>query len=488
MASKFGGIAVDESAPKKSKFGGIAVSEPAAAPATATTQPETQPYQRQASWGEVARGAPYRAAAGLTDLILNTPENLLNLGKMAYGTAVTAAGRPDLAPTVTAPTTPVTTALQTTGAIGYPQISDKELTTGQRIADIGLQSAFLAPVGGGPNALRSIALGGGAGTVGQATTEATGSPLLGLTAAVLTGKTPKGKVTGATAIEDLKTQSDALRTQMYATGQTFDPTALKQSVKSGVESATPEFPVGGAGVPNTQAALDQIDRLIATGAQVRIDQLEHVNSLLNDAVRAGGRDKIYALKAKEKLNAFALALGGETGALWKAARELETKQFRSQDIKDIVASAEKSDKATSSVIRKEFQKINDDKNEMGLYTPEQQAIIKQIADGTVTQKTLEFIGKMAPKSVGYQRILSLLGFGGAATYLGGPVGTGAVLTAYGVGAGARGAANQLAKSRVNMLDELIRGGQMPQTISIPQQLRPTVVPSANFLLQQQGQQ
>jgi len=44
-----------------------------------------------------------KGAAGFVDSILNTPENLANLGKMAYGTAATALGRPDLAPDVHSP-------------------------------------------------------------------------------------------------------------------------------------------------------------------------------------------------------------------------------------------------------------------------------------------------------------------------------------------------------------------------------------------------
>lgn len=44
-----------------------------------------------------------KGAAGFADSIINTPENVMNLGKMAFGTAATAVGRPDLAPDVKAP-------------------------------------------------------------------------------------------------------------------------------------------------------------------------------------------------------------------------------------------------------------------------------------------------------------------------------------------------------------------------------------------------
>lgn len=44
-----------------------------------------------------------KGAAGFADSITNTPENIWNLSKMAYGTGATMLGRPDLAPEVSAP-------------------------------------------------------------------------------------------------------------------------------------------------------------------------------------------------------------------------------------------------------------------------------------------------------------------------------------------------------------------------------------------------
>lgn len=153
-----------------------------------TTQ--TQPYQRQpASWGEVIQGAPYRAVAGLTDLIVNTPENIANLAKMGYGTAVTMAGHPELAPEVTAPTTPVTTALETTGAYGYPQIAGKQLTPAQRITDVALQSSLFGinPAQTFRQIPANMLVAGTAGGTGQAVTEATGSPTAGVLTSLAVG-------------------------------------------------------------------------------------------------------------------------------------------------------------------------------------------------------------------------------------------------------------------------------------------------------------
>ena len=122
---------------------------------------------------------------------------------------------------------------------------------------------------------------------------------------------------------------------------------------------------------------------------------------------------------------------------------------------------------------------------MKLYTPEQQDIIKQIADGTATQKTFELIGKMAPKGFTWQKIAGLLGVSG----FGGAPGAGAALAAYGTGAAARGAANMLATRQVNMLDELIRGGKLPQQIQFAPSTSRLFPAGVNVLANQlQGQQ
>ena len=58
-----------------------------------------------------------KGTAGLADSIINTPENLVNLGKMGFGTAATALGRPDLAPNVEAPNNLVANAGRKVGLI-----------------------------------------------------------------------------------------------------------------------------------------------------------------------------------------------------------------------------------------------------------------------------------------------------------------------------------------------------------------------------------
>lgn len=151
--------------------------------------------RKTASTMDIITSAPYKAVAGAADIFLTAPQNVANLAKMGYGTAVTAMGRPDLAPEVTAPRQPVAELFERAGLIKQPQ---GETTPFQRVLDVGIQGATGALMGGAP-AIRAAAptlagqtraamgvatTGAGAGATGQAVTEATGEPLYGTAASM----------------------------------------------------------------------------------------------------------------------------------------------------------------------------------------------------------------------------------------------------------------------------------------------------------------
>lgn len=159
----------------------------AAIPTSGVPGPRTQ---QRASTMDVITSAPYKAVAGAADIFLTAPENIANLAKMGYGTAVTAMGRPDLAPTVTPPRQPVSELFQRAGLIRQPE---GETTPFQRGLDVAIQGATGALLGGAP-AIRAAAptlagqgraaagmatMGATAGGAGQAVTEVTGEPLYG---------------------------------------------------------------------------------------------------------------------------------------------------------------------------------------------------------------------------------------------------------------------------------------------------------------------
>ena len=145
---------------------------------------------KPASTLDVATSAPYKAIAGTADMFLNAPQNLINLGKMAYGSVGTELGGAkflgsQFAPDITPPPNFATNALTRLGLIR----ETPNMTPGQRVLDVGLQSATGALL----NPARSLSeLGSTAaknflgGTAGQTVSEVTGNPLLGLTTAMAT--------------------------------------------------------------------------------------------------------------------------------------------------------------------------------------------------------------------------------------------------------------------------------------------------------------
>lgn len=195
--------------------------EPAANPFAqyAAPPPSGVPGPRQPpSTLDVVTSAPYKAIAGAADLFLTAPQNVANLAKMAYGTAVTAAGYPALAPEVTAPRQPVTEAFTRAGLIKPTE----GMTTGQRFIDVGLQAATggaISPAASlrevGASALKGLA----AGTAGQATTEVTGSPVAGMAVAMATPAAMVSATQAKQARLQAQQQQNAVRDLTIRQGQ-----------------------------------------------------------------------------------------------------------------------------------------------------------------------------------------------------------------------------------------------------------------------------
>lgn len=181
---------------------------------------EQERLSQPPSWSDVMRNVAPQVVAGTADLMLNTPANVANLAKAAYGTAVTSLGgempkdpqeayrqqlRANLfqltggnlgepipytsgvaaAPEVEIPANTATDYFKEQGFIKDLQ----NMTPQQRIASTAAQAALGSVVGGGGGATqfaRNVLTGATAGGAGQAVTEATGSPVAGLATSVLT--------------------------------------------------------------------------------------------------------------------------------------------------------------------------------------------------------------------------------------------------------------------------------------------------------------
>lgn len=125
-----------------------------------------------------------RVPVGIAESFAQFPENVANLAKMGYGAAMTAAGKPELAPTVEAPPARIEQFLTQQGALKPLE----GMTPSQRILSAGIQGAaagMLQPVQGikqlGANVLKGLVAGG----AGEGVTQATGSELAGLATAMV---------------------------------------------------------------------------------------------------------------------------------------------------------------------------------------------------------------------------------------------------------------------------------------------------------------
>jgi hypothetical protein len=174
--------------------------------APATQQAEIPSPRKPPPTIDVATSAPYKAVAGLADMFYGAPQNVVNLAKMGFGTAVTAAGYPEFAPEVTAPPQPTAEAFRRMGLIKPTE----NMTTGQRLLDVGLQAAT-GGVMGPASSLRAVGggavKGGVAGLAGQTTAEVTDSPVAGLAVSMAT---PAG-ITSAAQAARARGQADQAR-------------------------------------------------------------------------------------------------------------------------------------------------------------------------------------------------------------------------------------------------------------------------------------
>lgn len=175
-----------------------------------------------------------KGVAGVVDLLLNTPTNIANLGVSGAGLAAQAAGYPEAAERLAGYITPQPNYAQRLfEKVGAIDKSAEPTTRTERILGAGSQAAggsMFDPAAGAsfirtvvPSILGSVA--------GQATTEATGSPLAG---ALTSLATPAGVSYGAGAAtrkvnqlaqqKALREPSDAITTAGMERGYVLPPT------------------------------------------------------------------------------------------------------------------------------------------------------------------------------------------------------------------------------------------------------------------------
>lgn len=224
------------------------------------------------SWGSVLGMAPVKAAVGFADQVINTPENLYELGQVAYGTGATMLGRPDLAPEVNPTPSRLTNFMEEQNF--FPNMENA--TPEQKVTDIAIQGATLglaSPASGLRQLATNVSIAMLSSAAGEKTAQVTGSPLAGLAVSVGTGA-------GASAIPGLQSQKRI----MEATNKYRNET-LKAAQNKGYVVVTEDRIADFADRPKLIQMADEVNQTITNNIAKEAVGLPRNASITPDGLR-----------------------------------------------------------------------------------------------------------------------------------------------------------------------------------------------------------
>jgi len=269
----------------------------APAPAPALAKPAKPAGPKRPSTLDVAISAPYKALAAIPDAIYGAPQNIYNLGKAAFGTAATAFGRPDLAPEVQEPSTPVTNFLRQQGLIR----DTNNMSAGQQVLDTTLQAltgGALSPAQSVRQASVNALWAGMGGFAGETTSQVTGSPLAGMAVGVALPSAITARQQKIVAARDTANAQNAVRDATFRAAQAEGYAVPPGNVKPNMVNRALEQAAGKTELQQIAAAKNQkvTDKLARRA--VGIGETDELTPDTMKAVRAEAAAKGYAPVAK----------------------------------------------------------------------------------------------------------------------------------------------------------------------------------------------
>jgi hypothetical protein len=212
--------------------------------------------------------------------------------------------------------------------------------------------------------------------------------------------------------------------------------------------------------PDSTAALNKI---LKSKGELTLTEVETLRKVANDAKGAiKPADKRLAGQIVDELDDYIdnlkdtdVVAGDATKAkALKEARGLYSRKKKAETLEELVSRAELSAPNFSAsgmenALRTEFRNLAKNKQKIRMFTAEEQAAIRKVAQGGKVENALRFIGKFAPTGV-----VSGTLAGGLATALAGPVGIGVPVA----GLAGRYAATRMTMKNVSKADELVRRG------------------------------
>jgi hypothetical protein len=212
--------------------------------------------------------------------------------------------------------------------------------------------------------------------------------------------------------------------------------------------------------PDSSAALK---RVVQAKGDLTLTELETLRKIAKDAQGSmKPADKRIAGMIVEELDDYIdnlseadVVAGDATKAkALKEARGLYSRAKKSEVVEDLLQRAQDSSSQFSgsgleNAIRTQFRGLAKNKKQMRMFSAEEQAAIRRVANGGPMENAARFIGKFAPTGV-----VSGVLTGGAGAMIGGPLGAALPLA----GLGGRAVATRMTLRNVRAADELMRRG------------------------------
>lgn len=233
---------------------------------------------------EVARQAAIRGPASMIDSAVT---GAVVAPKMAFGAAATAMGRPDLAPNIEKPMTPVQDFLTNSNQVPEGMKLDPEATEGmtdtQKVIDAVVTGATTGLFGRG-KAIANAALAGSGAGVGEMVSQATGDPILGLAASIFAPAAATRAIPQIGMERRIKEIQNAIRDKSISDARSIGMVAVPDS-KLAIYANKEEL-VKTAAEINQQAANNAARRALGLPKDSSLDEAT-LNSIRKKAYQQG---------------------------------------------------------------------------------------------------------------------------------------------------------------------------------------------------------
>ena len=220
--------------------------------------------------------------------------------------------------------------------------------------------------------------------------------------------------------------------------------------------------------PKITAALDELTN---AGIPKDYTELRALRKIIQGAQKSvDGEEKRLATILKNQFDDYVLNIpesavkqGSKEGLkAWKEARDIYSRMSKAEVFEDMLEKAEItkgkfSQSGLENALFTELKNLAVNPKKMRLFTKQEQAAIREAAEGTSGQNALRIIGKFAPTST-VSSILPLLLTGASA-----PLGLATTAAAI----GARVGATQMRKKQIEQLANLMRGTVNPEWMAEP---------------------